>query len=154
MSTIEDYKRKHLIIAVDFDGTIVDHDFPRIGKLMPGAKEVLTELHEAGHKIIIWTCRNHTEPDHPEWTQAAIPNVMQFLYHNQIPFDSINENHPDMGFWLQSRKVYADIYIDDKNIGGFQGWKVNKFLIEYFIKYRTWEGIELGMYENHEFLTS
>jgi hypothetical protein len=152
MSTLQDNKREGLIIAVDFDGTIVNHDFPRIGELMPDAQEVLTKLHEAGHKIIIWTCRNHTEPDHPLWYDATIPDVMQFLRNHRIPFDSINENHPSMGFWLQSRKIYADIYIDDKNIGGFQGWKTNKFLVEYYAKYGDWNGIDFGIFDSNEFI--
>jgi len=139
MSTIESNKRTHLIIAVDFDGTIVNHRFPRIGSLMPGAKDALNRLHDAGHKIIIWTCRNHTEPDHPDWDDAPISRVMWFLKNNGIPFDSINENHPDMGFWLQSRKIYADIYIDDKNIGGFPGWGVVEDLIDGYIYYGDWD---------------
>jgi hypothetical protein len=140
MSTHKEVEQK--IIAIDFDGTIVEHDFPRIGKLMPHAKEVINRLHDAGHKIIIWTCRNHTEPNHPDWDDAPIPRVMEFLRKNGIHFDSINENHPSMGFWLQSRKIFAEIYIDDKNLGGFPGWLQTEELIDGYIFYGNWDFAE------------
>ena len=137
MSTnFEDREQK--IIAIDFDGTIVDHQFPEIGELLPNAKEVINRLHEQGHYIIIWTCRNMTEPEHPEWTDAPIPAVMSFLRINGIPFDSVNENHPAQGFWLQARKVFADIYIDDRNMGGFPGWEVAEHVINGFLDTGVW----------------
>lgn len=137
MSTnIENRDRK--IIAIDFDGTIVEHQFPEIGPLMPNAKEVINRLHEQGHYIIIWTCRNMTEPEHPEWTDAPIPAVIAFLRNNGIHFDSINENHPAQGFWLQARKVFADIYIDDRNLGGFPGWEEAGARINGFLETGVW----------------
>jgi hypothetical protein len=110
------------IIAIDFDGTIVEHDFPRTGKLMPKAKSTINYLHKQGHRIIIWTCRNNSEPSHQDWDQAPVGKVMEFLDENGIRYDCVNENHPDMGFWLESRKIFTDVYIDDKNLGGFPGW--------------------------------
>jgi hypothetical protein len=47
---------------------------------------------------------------------------MKFLDDNGIHYDSVNENHPSMGFWLQSRKIFADVYIDDRNLGGVHDW--------------------------------
>jgi len=132
----EDAKSK--IIAIDFDGTIVEHEFPNIGPLMPFAKEAINNLHEQGHYIIIWTCRNMTEPDHPEWDQAPVPAVMEFLKANGVHFDSINENHPSMGFWLQSRKIFADVYIDDRNMGGFPGWESALVRITDFVEAGEW----------------
>jgi hypothetical protein len=124
MSTHE--QKAELFLAIDFDGTIVEHQFPRIGTILPDAKETINRLYEEGHKIIIWTCRNNTEPSHypdPNWEQAPLTEVVNFLRRNGIKFHSINENHPDIGFWLESRKVFADVYIDDRNLGGFPGWR-------------------------------
>lgn len=122
--------KKKIIIAVDFDGTIVEHKFPAIGRLMPGAKQVLDKWYKEGHDIIIWTCRNISEPFHPEWTDAPISAVKRFLDDNDIKYTAINSDSPNIGFYLQARKIYADVYIDDKNLGGFPGWDVAEFLVE------------------------
>jgi len=131
-----DYKK--LIIAVDFDGTIVEHKFPEIGKLLPYAKQALQRFHELGHEIIIWTCRNQSEPLHPEWTQAHIGAVKEFLDKNKIPYTCINSDSPNIPFYLQSRKVFADVYIDDRNLGGFKGWIHAAKQIDFFAKQGTW----------------
>jgi len=97
-----------MIIAIDFDGTIVENKFPQIGALKPHAKEVINHLHDRlGAKIIIWSCRTLR----PELNAAT-----DFLKKNGIRYDAINvnyfipfPNHP---------KVYADIYIDDRQAGG------------------------------------
>jgi len=121
MSTAEQQHRP--IIAIDFDGTVVDHAFPDIGKLKEGAKEVINEWYDKGYHILIWTCRNNHEPDHPEWTNAPISAVRQFLIDNGVKFTGINQQQPGMGFYLESRKIFANIYIDDRNLGGFPGWE-------------------------------
>lgn len=131
-------KRKGLIIAIDFDGTIVEHEFPKIGVLLPNAKGVIRKLKKDGHKIIIWTCRNHTE-EVKGWNKiATIRAVQNFLDANKIPYNTINENVPSLGFWLESRKVYADIYIDDKNLGGFCGWIEAYRMIQEYLKTGKW----------------
>jgi len=99
-----------VIIAVDFDGTVVEHHYPKIGPLKPGAKEALHAFRKAGHKIIIWTCRAGAE-------EKA---VRAFLVENDIPFDTVN--NPIMGADLGTRKVYADLYIDDKGIRYDDNW--------------------------------
>jgi len=90
------------IVAVDFDGTIVEDAFPQIGSLIPGAKKALVELAKAGKKIIIWTCRGGED----------LEEMVDWLKANEIPFDAVNENIVD---FTTARKVYADIYIDDRN---------------------------------------
>ena len=97
------------VIAVDFDGTIVEHEFPKIGPLKPNAKEVLQELHKH-HHIIIWTCRKG------EYLQEAL----EFLKENNIPFDKANRNIDGIDF--TSNKVYADVYIDDRGLGCEINW--------------------------------
>lgn len=102
-----------MILAIDFDGTIVKHEFPKIGELMPGAAYTIRRLAAAGHTIIIWTCRNG------EYEEAA----KKFLEDNNIPYHYINENISNLSF-KTSNKIYADVYIDDRNLGGFPGWHI------------------------------
>jgi len=103
-----------MIIAIDFDGTIVRSQYPLIQGEQPYAGEVIRKLHERGHYIIIWTCR----------TGDNLLEAINWLAGHDIPFDRINDNHPEniAEHGGNNRKVYADIYIDDKNFGGFPGW--------------------------------
>lgn len=103
------------IIAVDFDGTIVEHDFPRIGRPIPGAIEYLCKFQKAGAKLTLWTMRSG------ETLQAAVnylyddPNHARGPWKLQ-PFFGINEN-PEQGSWTSSPKAYAHMYIDDAAFG-------------------------------------
>jgi len=100
-------------IAVDFDGTIVEHRYPDIGKTKLFAFETLKELQKQGHKLILWTYRAGKELD----------EAVNFCRRNGIEFYAINKNYPEEIFDEKiSRKIDADIYIDDKNLGGFPGW--------------------------------
>lgn len=102
-----------MIIAVDFDGTIVDHDFPAIGSLRENAAEILQKLDNEGHQIVIWTCR----------TGQVLEEAYQFLVANKIPFVAINENAPIVKHTFDCLpKIYADLYIDDRQVGGLPGW--------------------------------
>ncbi|MCQ2959519.1 MAG: hypothetical protein MJ198_04940 [Bacteroidales bacterium] len=103
-----------MIIAVDFDNTIAITDFPRIFSPRPGVIEALHKLRQQGHYIIVWTCRCDND----------LLNAINFMKENDIEFDRINDNHPDnvRTYGGNSRKINADIYIDDKNLGGFEGW--------------------------------
>lgn len=104
-----------MIIAVDFDGTIVEHKFPKIGKPLPFAFDVLKKLREKGHILILWTFRAGKE----------LEDAVEFCRQNGIEFYAINKNHPEEVFSDKiSRKILADIYIDDRNFGGFAGWGV------------------------------
>ena len=131
------------VIAIDFDGTIVEHDFPRIGALKPWAKSVINKWYDMGYKIIIWTCRNNHEPDHPEWDQAPISAVREFLMKEGVKFHGINQQQPGLGFYLEARKIFANVYIDDRNMGGFPGWKVTeKAIAQYFANGQDWGSTE------------
>jgi len=103
-----------MIIAVDFDGTIVEHKYPKIGKTQLFAFETLKQLQKQNHKLILWTYRAAEE------LEAAV----NFCKENGIEFYAINENYPNEKLDTNkvSRKIYADFYIDDRNIGGFLGW--------------------------------
>jgi hypothetical protein len=101
-----------MILAIDFDVTIVDHEYPLIGKLKPNAKEIINKLYNDGYKIIIWTCR---------YVDKDILLVKEFLSDNKIQYHKINENIECNGF-NPYPKVYADLYIDDKNLCGIPNW--------------------------------
>lgn len=113
---------KKLIIAVDFDGTIVKHSFPEIGDEMPYAIDVLKALQEDGHKLILWTCRSDienptsTSPDVIQKGGNYLTEAVEWCRERGIEFWGVNEN-PDQKTWSTSPKVYADIYIDDRNLG-------------------------------------
>ncbi len=103
-----------MIIAVDFDGTVVEHEYPAIGKTKLFAFETLKALQEKGFRLILWTYRAGKELD----------EAVEFCKENGVEFYAINKNYPEEEYVEGeiSRKINADIYIDDKNIGGFLGW--------------------------------
>lgn len=102
-----------LTIAVDFDGTIVEHKYPDIGNEMLFAFATLKALEKKGHKLILWTFRNG----------VALDAAVAYCKSNGIEFYAINKNFPEEEINAStSRKINADIFIDDRNVGGFLGW--------------------------------
>lgn len=101
-------------IAVDFDGTIVDDAYPKVGKPKIFAIETLKQLSSDGHRLILWTYRSG------EKLQEAIA----FCEKHNLPFESVNSSWEGEAFdeAQMSRKINADIFIDDRNLGGFPGW--------------------------------
>jgi hypothetical protein len=100
-------------IAVDFDGTIVEHEYPKIGKEKLFAFRTLKELEKQGACLILWTFRTGKELD----------EAVEYCRQNGIEFYAVNKNYPEeVPDETVSRKIDADIYIDDKNLGGFPGW--------------------------------
>lgn len=109
-------KRQHLIIAIDFDGTICDVSFPEVGRMKPEADVYIRKLYHEGHHIVINTCRSGIHEGSAE----------TFLRENQIPFHYINSNMPYLieEYGQDCRKISADIYIDDKCLMGLPDtWK-------------------------------
>lgn len=108
-----------MIIAVDFDGTIVEHDFPRIGRSVPGAIEWLKIFQSAGARLILYTMRSDGQKAGNVLTQAV-----QYCTENGLEFWGINRN-PEQDSWTSSPKCYAELYIDDAAFGcpliGFEG---------------------------------
>lgn len=101
------------VIAVDFDGTIVEHAYPKIGKEMLFAFATLKELQKKGHKLILWTFR------HGEYLDEAV----EYCRQNGVEFYAVNKNFPEETWGTDvARKLNADIFIDDRNVGGFLGW--------------------------------
>jgi hydroxymethylpyrimidine pyrophosphatase-like HAD family hydrolase len=97
---------KYKIIAIDFDGTIVDDQFPHVGEFKPFSLATMWDIKKHGGKIIIWTCR----------TGEQLEQAKQALMYAGVKYDALNQNlqetidvYPDNG-----RKIYADVYIDDR----------------------------------------
>jgi hypothetical protein len=102
-----------MIIAVDFDGTIVEHRYPKIGKEKLFAFETLKALQKQGHLLILWTFRAGKE----------LEEAVDFCRQNGLVFFAVNKSYPEEEYDPSiSRKVNAELFIDDRNIGGFPGW--------------------------------
>lgn len=99
-------KDKGYVIAVDFDGTCVEHNYPAIGMDVEGAVDVLRELNKHGHRIILNTMRSGQR------LEAAV----RWFRDRKIELWAVNRN-PEQERWTSSPKVYADIYIDDSALG-------------------------------------
>jgi hypothetical protein len=138
-------------IAVDFDGTVVTHDFPAVGKDI-GAVPVLKDLVKAGHKIILFTMRSHGNPVVQKGLQPGykgslldtdvLDDAVNWFKDNGIPLFGINTN-PTQSGWTNSPKVYCHVFIDDTACGAplkkdiflskkpFIDWvKVREWLVE------------------------
>ncbi len=118
-----------MIIAIDFDGTCVTHEYPKIGKDI-GAVDTLRALVAKGHKLMLWSMRDKKE----------LEEAMEWFEQNEISLWSVNEN-PTQN-WTTSPKQYAHLYIDDTALGcplKYDPWlskrpyvdweQVNKYLI-------------------------
>lgn len=100
-------------IAVDFDGTIVEHRYPDIGKENLFAFRTLKEMQKRGALLILWTFRSGKE----------LEEAVEYCRRNGVEFYAVNRSYPEEVFSDEiSRKIDADIFIDDRNIGGFPGW--------------------------------
>lgn len=93
-----------MVIAVDFDGTCVTHEYPKVGKDI-GAIPVLRRLVAAGHKIILFTMRDY----------ETLADAEKWFADNGIPLYASNDNPSAQ--WSTSRKVFAHLYIDDMAAG-------------------------------------
>ena len=104
-----------MTIAVDFDGTIVTHEYPNIGREIPFAVQTLKMLQDDGHKLILWTVR---EGD-------LLRDAIQWCREKGLEFYAANKDYPEEEEQNNnhfSRKLKADIWIDDRNIGGLPDW--------------------------------
>jgi len=102
-----------MIIAIDFDGTIVEHRYPAIGKELPFALETIKALQKKQHQIILWTFR----------AGKTLDEAVEFCRKGGVEFYAVNKSYPEEKYDESiSRKINADLYIDDRNIGGMLGW--------------------------------
>ena len=105
-----------MLIAVDFDGTIVQHEYPKIGKEIPFATETLKRLQrEQHHLLVLWTMRDGKE----------LEEAVEFCRVRGLEFYAINRTFPEEEYQEgMSRKVNADLFIDDRSLGGLPDWGV------------------------------
>lgn len=102
-------------IAVDFDGTIVEHKYPYIGKEIPFAIETLKRLAEERHKLVLWTVREG----------RLLDEAVAFCRERGLEFYAVNQDDPDsvpVKSNHHSRKLKVDVFIDDRNVGGLPDW--------------------------------
>lgn len=125
--------KQSLIIAIDFDGTIVEDAYPAIGKPKLFAFDTLKKLQNEGHRLILWTYRSGKK----------LEEAVQFCESNGINFYAINASYEDEEIDSEkSRKIHADIFIDDRNVGGFIGWgNVHQLILNQEIATRQTKGI-------------
>lgn len=95
-----------MIYAIDFDGTVVTHDFPEVGEPVPFALDVIKALQSNGHKIILWTMRSG----------KTLEDAEKYFKDNGVELWGANLN-PDQHTWSKSPKQYANVYIDDAALG-------------------------------------
>lgn len=103
-----------MIIAIDFDGTIVEHRYPAIGPELPFAIDTLKYLCAQRHKLILWTVREG----------ELLDEAVAYCRRRGLEFYAVNKNYPEEkptheGY---SRKLQADLFIDDRNLGGLPDW--------------------------------
>ena len=103
-----------LKMAVDLDGTIVEHKYPEIGKEMLFAFDTLLALQKQKHLLILWTFRKGKELD----------EAVEFCRRRGLEYYAVNASYTEEEFdeEFSSRKIEADIFIDDRNIGGLPSW--------------------------------
>jgi hypothetical protein len=100
-------KDKKYIIAVDFDGVIVEEFWPAMGPVITRTVNIIKKLRAEGHKVILWTCR----------TGKQLTDALDFCRLYDLEFDAVNENLPETieKYGGDSRKITADLYFDDRN---------------------------------------
>lgn len=117
-----------MIIAVDFDGTIVEHRYPSIGRELPFAIETLKKLAEEGHRLILWTVREG----------RLLEEAISFCHERGLDFYAINRDYPEEDKEKNnhfSRKLKVDLWIDDRNLGGLPDWGTIYEMVHHRLSY-------------------
>ena len=117
-----------MIIAIDFDGTIVEHRYPSIGRELPFAIETLKKLSEEGHRLILWTVREG----------RLLEEAVAFCRERGLEFYAVNRDYPEEEKNKNnhfSRKLKADLWIDDRNLGGLPDWGTIYEMVHYRLTY-------------------
>ena len=131
-----------MTIAVDFDGTIVEHEYPKIGKEIPFAIDTLKMLIKDRHKLILWSVREG----------ELLEEAIEWCKNRGVEFYATNKDYPEEtreGNPVYSRKLKADMFIDDRNVGGLPDWGTIYRMISHK---KTWTDLlleaESGMSNN------
>ncbi len=103
-----------MIIAVDFDGTIVNDNYPAIGSEREGAVKTLRQLRSEGYQLVLWTCR----------TGKYLAQAVSWCAERGIRFSTINSNIRSemVKYSSDPRKVGATLYIDDRGLFPLPQW--------------------------------
>ena len=104
-----------MTIAVDFDGTIVTHKYPEIGEEIPFAIDTLKMLRQDGHRLILWSVREG----------RLLKEAVEYCRQRGLEFYAVNRDYPEETTESNphfSRKLKADVFIDDRNLGGLPDW--------------------------------
>lgn len=123
-----------MTIAVDFDGTIVEHKYPQIGREIPFAIATLKQLQQEHHRLILWSVREG----------ELLDEAVEYCRQRGVEFYAVNSNYSEEPVALNSacscRKLKADLFIDDRNIGGLPDWGIiyemvhNKWSYERYLR--------------------
>ena len=120
-----------MTIAVDFDGTIVEHRYPEIGQEIPFAIETLKMLIKDHHRLILWSVREG----------RLLDEAVNWCRERGVEFYAVNCDYPEEtieGNQHFSRKLKVDLWIDDRNVGGLPDWGTIYRMVSHR---KTWEDI-------------
>ena len=119
-----------MIIAVDFDGTIVEHKYPEIGQEIPFATTTLKMLIKERHRLILWTVRKGKE----------LEEAVEWCRERGVEFYAVNKNYPEDKVDNESGycKVDAELFIDDRNLGGLPDWSK---IYDMIINEKSWDEV-------------
>lgn len=132
-----------MTIAVDFDGTIVEHRYPEIGNELPFATETLRMLIKERHKLILWSVREG----------KLLDDAINWCRERGVEFYAVNRDYPEEKQENNnhfSRKLKADIFIDDRNIGGMPEWGEIYHMIHEGKTYRDIIADENRSFDDHK----
>ena len=118
-----------MTIAVDFDGTIVENRFPKIGDEIPFATDTLKMLIAEHHQLILWTCRE----------DQLLDDALAWCAQRGVRFYAVNRDYPEETTTNNpsfSRKIKADLFIDDRNLGGLPDWGTIYQMVKH---HKKWE---------------
>jgi hypothetical protein len=129
-----------MIIAVDFDGTIVDNRYPKIGKKRPYAIETILRLQqEDQHQFVLWTVREG----------AHLDEAVTFCKNEGLEFYAINQDTPNQTC-TGPRKLNADLFIDDRNLGGMPDWGLIYRMVKSGKPFHHYEEVYQAAFETHK----
>ena len=120
-----------MTIAVDFDGTIVEHRYPKIGQEIPFAIDTLKMLIKDHHKLILWSVREG----------KLLDDAVNWCRERGVEFYAVNRDYPEETMENNqhfSRKLKVDMWIDDRNVGGLPDWGTIYRMVSH---HKTWEDI-------------
>lgn len=131
-----------MIIAVDFDGTIVEHRYPKIGKEIPFAVDTLKRIQADRHTLILWSVREG----------RLLKDAVDWCRERGLEFYAVNSNHPEEYYEGEDtptspRKLKADIFIDDRNLGGLPDWGEIYHIISEGLTFREYYLNQSGLQE-------